>query len=38
MGGRKRRDIPTPLARGRDRFEAWRRARSGDSDSDDSGH
>ena len=27
MVGRKRRDIPTPLARGRDRFEVWRRTR-----------
>ena len=27
MVGRKHRDIPTPLARGRDRFEAWRRRR-----------
>jgi len=27
MVGRKRRDIPAPLARGRDRFEVWRRAR-----------
>lgn len=27
MGGRKSRDIPRPLARGRDRFEAWRRIR-----------
>jgi len=26
MVGRKRREIPAPLARGRDRFEAWRRA------------
>ena len=27
MSGRKRRDIPKPLARGRERFQAWRRAR-----------
>ena len=27
MVGRKGRDIPTPLARGRDRFEVWRRTR-----------
>jgi len=27
MGGRKQREVPTPLARGRDRFEAWRRVR-----------
>ena len=27
MGGRKRCEIPTLLARGRDRFEAWRRTR-----------
>lgn len=27
MVGRKHRDIPAPLARGRDRFEAWRRTR-----------
>jgi len=27
MVGRQRRDIPTPLARGRDRFEGWRRTR-----------
>jgi hypothetical protein len=27
MVGRKRRDIPTPLGRGRVRFEAWRRTR-----------
>jgi hypothetical protein len=28
MVGRKRRDIPASLARGRDRFEVWRRGRS----------
>ena len=27
MVGRKNRDIPAPLARGRDRFEVWRRTR-----------
>lgn len=27
MNGRKHREIPTPLARGRVRFEAWRRTR-----------
>jgi len=27
MVGRQRRDIPTPLARGRERFEVWRRTR-----------
>ena len=27
MVGRKRRDVPRPLARGRDRFDAWRRVR-----------
>ena len=27
MAGRKRGDIPKSLARGRDRFEAWRRSR-----------
>jgi hypothetical protein len=27
MVGRKRRDIPAPLARGRDRFVVWRRTR-----------
>jgi hypothetical protein len=27
MVGRKRRDVPASLARGRDRFEAWRRVR-----------
>jgi len=27
MVGRKRRDVPRPLARGRDRFEAWRGVR-----------
>lgn len=27
MVGQKHRDIPAPLARGRDRFEAWRRTR-----------
>ena len=27
MVGEKRRDIPSPLARGRDRFEIWRRTR-----------
>lgn len=27
MSGRSRRDIPAPLARARDRFQAWRRAR-----------
>lgn len=27
MNGRKHREIPTPLARGRTRFEAWRRTR-----------
>jgi hypothetical protein len=29
MAGRKRRDIPLSLARGRDRFDAWRRVRIG---------
>jgi len=29
MVGRKRRDIPKSLARGRDRFDAWRRVRKG---------
>ena len=28
MRGRKHHDIPTPLARGRARFESWRRARA----------
>ena len=28
MSGRKRRDIPTPLARARDRFRTWRQTRS----------
>ena len=28
MNGRKHHDIPTPLARGRARFESWRRARA----------
>ena len=28
MVGRKHRELPAPLARGRDRFEAWRRARA----------
>ena len=28
MSGRKHHDIPTPLARGRTRFEAWRRTRA----------
>ncbi len=27
MSGRKRRDVPRSLARGRDRFDAWRRVR-----------
>ena len=27
MVGQKKRDIPAPLARGRDRFEVWRRTR-----------
>ena len=27
MAGRRHRDIPAPLARGRDRFEVWRRTR-----------
>jgi len=27
MVGRKRRDVPQPLARGRDRFDGWRRVR-----------
>ena len=27
MVGRKHRDIPAPLARGRDRFDSWRRTR-----------
>ena len=31
MSGRKRHDIPTPLARGRARFESWRRVRAGGS-------
>ena len=31
MSGRKRHDIPAPLARGRARFESWRRVRAGGS-------
>jgi len=27
MGGRKQREVPAPLVRGRGRFESWRRAR-----------
>jgi len=27
MGGQKQRDVPTPLAHRRDRFETWRRTR-----------
>lgn len=27
MGGRKRREVPPGLARGRDRFRVWRRTR-----------